>query len=195
MFSDFPDDAGIDPEENPRKTRSAIVSSSRLLLDISFARGQFEGVADLSEYTEIVRKYILPQQAIIENRVTEAPMEPNPKGTVFVELIAELMDLLKNPNVSRIEVVMANYELDDNGQRKVDGGKEVVAIRPFIVRGMDKEVQDELRKELDSGPITLLMILWIDRTKAGVPLECSSLTQLVRKERRASTEWTISKSL
>ena len=45
-------------------------------------------------------------------------METNPKGTVFVELIAELMDLLKNPNVSRIEVVMANYELDDNGQRK-----------------------------------------------------------------------------
>lgn len=170
MFSDFPDDAGIDPEENPRKTRSAIVSSSRLLLDISFARGQFEGVADLREYTEIVRKYILPQQGIIENRVTEAPMEPNPKGTVFVELIAELMDLLKNPNVSRIEVVMANYELDGNGQRKVDGGKEAIAIRPFIVRGMDKEVEDELRKELDSGPITLLMILWIDRTKAGVPL-------------------------
>ena len=97
-------------------------------------------------------------------------METNPKGTVYVELIAELMDLLKNPNVSRIEVVMANYELDDNGQRKVDGGKEVVAIRPFNVRGMDKEVQDELRKELDSGPIALLMILWIDRTKAGVPL-------------------------
>ena len=97
-------------------------------------------------------------------------METNPKGTIFVELIAELMDLLKNPNVSRIEVVMANYELDDNGQRKVDGGKEVVAIRPFIVRAMDKDVQDELRKELDSGPITLLMILWIDRTKAGVPL-------------------------
>jgi hypothetical protein len=35
---------------------------------------------------------------------------------------------------------------------------------------MDKEVQDELRKELDSGPTTLLMILWIDRTKAGAPL-------------------------
>ena len=97
-------------------------------------------------------------------------METNPKGTVFVELIAELMDLLKNPNVSRIEVVMANYELDDNGQRKVDGGKEVVATRPLIVRGMDKEVQHELRKELDSRPITLLMNLWIDRTKAGVPL-------------------------
>jgi hypothetical protein len=96
-------------------------------------------------------------------------METNPKGTMLVELIAKLIDLLKNPNISRVEVVMANYELDDNGQRKADGGKEVVAIRPFIVRGMDKEVQDELRKELDSGPITLLMILWIDRTKAGVP--------------------------
>jgi len=67
MFSDFPDDAGVDPEENPRKTRSAIVSSSRLLLDISFARGQFEGVADLREYTEIVRTYVSPQQALIEN--------------------------------------------------------------------------------------------------------------------------------
>ena len=94
-------------------------------------------------------------------------MQTNPKGTVFVELIAELMDLLKNPNVSRVEVVMANYELDKNGQRKVDGGKEVVAIRPLIVRGMDKDVQEELRRELDSGPITLLMILWIDRTSAG----------------------------
>jgi hypothetical protein len=97
-------------------------------------------------------------------------METNPKGTVFVELIAELMDLLKDPNVSRIEVVMANYELDDKGQKEVDGGKDVVAIRPFIVRGMDIEVQDELRKELDSRPITLLVILWIDRTRAGVPL-------------------------
>ena len=96
-------------------------------------------------------------------------METNPKGTLFVELIAELMDLLKNPNVSRIEVVIANYELDDNGQRKVDGGKEVVASRSFIVKGMDKAVEDELREELDRGPITLLMILWIDRTKANGP--------------------------
>lgn len=67
LFSDFPDDAGIDPGENPRKTRSAIVSSSRLLMDISFARGQFEGVTDLSEYTNIVRKYILPQRTIIQS--------------------------------------------------------------------------------------------------------------------------------
>jgi len=95
--------------------------------------------------------------------------KPNPKGTMFVELIPKLMDLLKDPNVSRIEVVMASYELDDNGQRKMEGGKEVIAIRPFIVSGMDKKVQDELRKEYESGPITLLMILWMDRTRAGMP--------------------------
>jgi len=97
-------------------------------------------------------------------------MEVNPKGTVFVELIAKLMDLLTDPNFSRIEVVMANYELDDNGQRKVKSGKEVVAMRPFVVEGMDETVQDGLRKELDRGPITLLMVLWIDRTQKGVPL-------------------------
>ena len=65
MFSDFPDDAGIDPEENPRRTRSAIVGSSRLLLDVSFARGQFEGVAGLPEYQKIVKTYILPQKALL----------------------------------------------------------------------------------------------------------------------------------
>jgi hypothetical protein len=97
-------------------------------------------------------------------------MKANPKGTLFVGLIGELMDLLRDRNISRIEVVMANYELDDEGQRKVDNGKEVVAMRPFVVRGMDETVQELLRKELDSGPITLLMVLWIDRNRAGVPL-------------------------
>jgi hypothetical protein len=62
LFSDVPDDPGIDPQEHPRRTRSAIVASSRLLLDISFARGQFEGVVDETEYKHIARSYILPQQ-------------------------------------------------------------------------------------------------------------------------------------
>jgi hypothetical protein len=96
--------------------------------------------------------------------------EVNPAGTMFVGLIGELMDLVKNPNVLRIEAVMASYELDDHGQRKVEGGKEVVAIRPFVVRGMNKSVQDELRREFDSGPITLLMVLWMDRTRTDVPV-------------------------
>jgi hypothetical protein len=84
--------------------------------------------------------------------------KPNPKGTMFVELIAKLMDLLSDRNVSRIEVVMASYESDDN-----------VATRPFIVRGMGKEVQEELRTEFDNGPFTLLMVLWIDQTRPGGP--------------------------
>jgi hypothetical protein len=65
IFSDSPDEPGIDPEENPLKTRNAILASSRLLLDISFARGQFEGVADLPEYKDIVKTYILPQKALV----------------------------------------------------------------------------------------------------------------------------------
>jgi hypothetical protein len=97
-------------------------------------------------------------------------MITNPKGTVFVELIAKLMDLLGDPNVSRIEVVIASYELDDQGQRKVEDGQEVIVTRPIIIRGMDKDVQDALRKELESGPITLLMILWMDPTIGGVPV-------------------------
>src|SRR5947208_3691172 len=59
---DAPDEPSIDPQENPAQTRNAIVASSRLLLDISFARGQFDGIADLAEYKEIVKTYILPQK-------------------------------------------------------------------------------------------------------------------------------------
>lgn len=62
LFSDSPDAPGIDPQENPVRTRDAIIASSRLLLDISFARGQFDGIADLAEYKEIVKTYILPQR-------------------------------------------------------------------------------------------------------------------------------------
>jgi hypothetical protein len=62
LFSDSPDAPSIDPQENPKRTRSAIVASSRLLLDISFARGQFDGIAALAEYQDIVKTYVLPQK-------------------------------------------------------------------------------------------------------------------------------------
>jgi hypothetical protein len=62
LFSDSPDSPSINPQENPSRTRSAIVASSRLLLDISYARGQFDGIAGLAEYKEIVKTYILPQK-------------------------------------------------------------------------------------------------------------------------------------
>jgi hypothetical protein len=66
LFSDRPDDVGINPEGNPRKTRIATVISSRFLLDISHARAQFEGVADDPEYKRIITIYIQPQQRKIE---------------------------------------------------------------------------------------------------------------------------------
>jgi len=95
--------------------------------------------------------------------------EVNPAGTMFVELMAELIGLLADPNVSNVEVVTANYELDDHGQRKMENGQEVVVIRQFVIRGMDKDVQDELRNEYDSGPITLLTVLWIDSARTSGP--------------------------
>lgn len=66
LFSDSPDTPGINPVENSVRTRAAIVASSRLLLDISWARGHFDGIADLAEYKQIVKAFILPQQAKIE---------------------------------------------------------------------------------------------------------------------------------
>ena len=62
LFSDNPDGSGINPEQNPRKTRMAILISSRFLLDISHARAQSEGVADEDEYKRVVRDYIKPQE-------------------------------------------------------------------------------------------------------------------------------------
>jgi hypothetical protein len=62
LFSDSPDAPSIDPQENPSRTRNAILASSRLLLDLSFARGQFDGIADVAEYKEIVKTHILPQK-------------------------------------------------------------------------------------------------------------------------------------
>ena len=62
LFTDNPDSVGINPEENPRKTRMATVISSRFLLDISHARAQSEGVADEDEYKRIVNVYVKPQE-------------------------------------------------------------------------------------------------------------------------------------
>lgn len=68
LFSDSPDTPSINPQENPVRTRSAIVASSRLLLDLSWARGTFDGIANQDEYKEIVKTYILPQKDKVEIR-------------------------------------------------------------------------------------------------------------------------------
>lgn len=87
----------------------------------------------------------------------------NPPGTMFLGLIEELMDLLKKPEVSRVQVVMASYELDQHDENKLVDGKHSVALRGFVIRGMNKEVQENLREQFEAGPITHLMIFWIER--------------------------------
>jgi hypothetical protein len=87
----------------------------------------------------------------------------NPPGTMFLGLIEELMDLLKKPEVSRIEVVMASYEHNQNGENKLLDGKHSVALRGFVIRGMNKEVQEKLREQFEAEPITHLVIFWIER--------------------------------
>ena len=91
--------------------------------------------------------------------------EVNPAGTVFVVLIGELLDLVKNPNISRVNVVIGSYELDDKGQQKMVDGKNSVTLRIFDIAGIDDDTREKLRAEIDGGPISHVMILWIDRSK------------------------------
>jgi hypothetical protein len=63
IFADDPNNLGISPEEHPFKTRIVIVATSRLLLEISHARAQCEGVSDDAEYSRIIRDFIKPQEA------------------------------------------------------------------------------------------------------------------------------------
>jgi len=89
----------------------------------------------------------------------------NPPGTLFLGLVEELMDILKNPHNSNVEVVIASYEVDQEGKTKMIDGKDSIAMRAFEIGGMNREVQETLRAEIDAGPITHLMIPW----RAGSP--------------------------
>lgn len=93
--------------------------------------------------------------------------EIHPAGTAFLGLIDVLIDLTKDPNVSNIEVVTGRYEVDEQGKDKLIDGQLSVALRGVVVRGMNKAVQDELRKEIEVGPLSYLMILWTERSARG----------------------------
>jgi hypothetical protein len=58
---------------------------------------------------------------------------------------------------------MGSYELDEQGKEKLVDGQHSVALRPFIVRGMNKDVQEQLRQQIEAGPLAYLMILWTER--------------------------------
>ena len=87
----------------------------------------------------------------------------NPAGAAFPGLIETLKDLVKKPDASRIEVAMARYRLDAQGLKIVmDDGKHSIAIRSFEVKDMNSDTQEKLRRELESVPISCLMILWME---------------------------------
>lgn len=94
----------------------------------------------------------------------------NPAGTAFLGLIEALIDLKNNPNVSNLEVVMGSYEVDEQGEDKLIEGQPSVALRGMKVRGMNREVQEEIRKQIDAAPLAYLMILWADRSRKESPL-------------------------
>jgi hypothetical protein len=108
--------------------------------------------------------------------------EANPAGTAFLGLIDALIDLTKDPNVSNIEVVMGSYEIDEQGKDKLIDGQLSVALRGVVVRGMNKAVQEELRKEIEAGPLSYLMILWTERSARG-PLGIMTFDPVTKQQR------------
>jgi len=111
----------------------------------------------------------------------------NPKGTAFVGLIDELMDLLAKPDVSRIEVVIGSFALDDSGKRKLIGGNASLTTRAFQIGGMNEEVQEGLRKEFEAEPVNLLMILWLDRFPNG-PLGFVTFDAEINKRKKSLSD-------
>jgi len=106
----------------------------------------------------------------------------NPPGTMFLGLIEELMDLVKNPAVSRIEVLMANYELDERGEKKMVDGKHSIAKCAFAIRGMNKEVQDKLRQQFEAALISHLMILWMEQFQNERKMGIASFNPVTKKK-------------
>ena len=109
--------------------------------------------------------------------------EANPAGTMFLGLVDELMDLVKNSDVSRLEVVMAGYELDKDGEKKLISGKHSIAQRAFKIRGMNKDVQEKLREQFDAGPINYLMILWMERFQNESKMGILTFDPVTRQKR------------
>jgi hypothetical protein len=91
----------------------------------------------------------------------------NPAGTMFVGLIEELMDVLKDPSNSSVEVIMASFDSNATGDEKLVDGKLPVSIRAFEISGIDKNVRDSLRAEYDAAPLALLMIVYTTKTSKG----------------------------
>jgi hypothetical protein len=69
LFDDTPDMADINPHDHPRRSRNAIIISSRMLLEISYLRDKFEGTNLEDTYKLIMKDLFMPQK----DKVSPAP--------------------------------------------------------------------------------------------------------------------------
>jgi hypothetical protein len=113
----------------------------------------------------------------------------NPAGSATLGLIETLIDLVKNPDVSRIEVAMARYRLDAQGMKiMMEDGKHSIAIRSLEVKDMDTDTQEKLRRELEAVPISCLMVLWMQGTGKDSKLGAATFDpETQSRKARAST--------
>ena len=86
----------------------------------------------------------------------------NPAGAATLGLVETLIDLVKKPDASRIEVAMGSYHLDAQGLKIREAGKHSIALRSFEVKDMDNDTQEQLRQQIEAGPVSCLMILWME---------------------------------
>jgi len=59
---------------------------------------------------------------------------------------------------------MGSYELDAQGKKLPMDGERSAAPRSVTVTALNKDVQEQLRQQIDAGPLAYLMILWIERS-------------------------------
>jgi hypothetical protein len=113
----------------------------------------------------------------------------NPAGSATLGLVETLVDLVKNPDASRIEVAMARYRLDAQGMKiMMEDGKHSIAIRSLEVKDMDADTQEKLRRELEAVPISCLMVLWMQGTGKDSKLGAATFDPETKSRKaRAST--------
>jgi hypothetical protein len=58
LFKDNPDDISIDPSENPKKTKFAIIASCRLLLELLYIRIVYEKLGYDTEYDDFLKRIL-----------------------------------------------------------------------------------------------------------------------------------------
>lgn len=106
------------------------------------------------------------------------------QGAATLGLVETLIDLVKNPEASRIEVAMARYRLDEQGLKiMMEDGKHSIAIRSLEVKDMGTDTQEKLRRELEAVPISCLMVLWMQGFAKESKLGAATFDPITKKRK------------